>query len=270
MIQVRAMAARITCADDHAASTSLARQRGAVLDELLDVCAAVWGPDPVSYTGALTTIAPSEVGPKPARPIPVRLAGEQRPYFPPHRRPRRWLDPRWAGSFRPRRAVEGAAGPRGGTRPGAADQHKPCGQRQRHRRPGRRREPAAVLGEPGPGGGGCGPVCRGRARRGSGDLPGQFAACRTAGDGHGRRAVHGSSGPRAFDPAAATMPSADGGKRRTSFVSAESRVGLYAGPATPRQSDAVQPGRADREEQVRIDVTAGGILRPVLCAPSSR
>jgi|SRR5712692_6129231 len=51
MIQVRAMAARITCADDHAASTSLARQRGAVLDELLDVCAAVWGPDPVSYTG---------------------------------------------------------------------------------------------------------------------------------------------------------------------------------------------------------------------------
>ncbi len=81
MIQVRAMAARITCADDHAASTSLARQRGAVLDELLDVCAAVWGPDPVSYTGALTTIAPSEVGPKPARPIPVRLAGEQRPYF---------------------------------------------------------------------------------------------------------------------------------------------------------------------------------------------
>ncbi|MGW8730734.1 LLM class F420-dependent oxidoreductase [Streptomyces sp. NPDC055808] len=48
-------------------------KRGKVLDELLDVCAAVWGPDPVSYEGELTTIAPSVVGPKPARPIPVYL-----------------------------------------------------------------------------------------------------------------------------------------------------------------------------------------------------
>jgi alkanesulfonate monooxygenase SsuD/methylene tetrahydromethanopterin reductase-like flavin-dependent oxidoreductase (luciferase family) len=43
--------------------------------EALAVCAAVWGPDPVSYTGPLSTIAPSEVGPKPTRPIPVLLAG---------------------------------------------------------------------------------------------------------------------------------------------------------------------------------------------------
>lgn len=57
-----------------AASVAPFERRGAVLDELLDVCAAVWGPDPVSYEGALTTIAPSEVGPKPARPIPVLLA----------------------------------------------------------------------------------------------------------------------------------------------------------------------------------------------------
>ncbi|WP_432105463.1 LLM class F420-dependent oxidoreductase [Streptomyces sp. bgisy091] len=56
-----------------AASVAPFEQRGAVLDELLDVCAAVWGPDPVSYKGRLTTIAPSEVGPKPARPIPVYL-----------------------------------------------------------------------------------------------------------------------------------------------------------------------------------------------------
>lgn len=42
-------------------------------DELLDVCAAVWGPDPVSCQGTLTTIRPSEVGPKPARPVPVYL-----------------------------------------------------------------------------------------------------------------------------------------------------------------------------------------------------
>ncbi|MEU8625127.1 LLM class F420-dependent oxidoreductase [Streptomyces sp. NPDC048669] len=56
-----------------AAAVAPFEKRGAVLDELLDVCAAVWGPDPVSYKGDLTTITPSEVGPKPARPIPVFL-----------------------------------------------------------------------------------------------------------------------------------------------------------------------------------------------------
>ncbi|MGW1028311.1 LLM class F420-dependent oxidoreductase [Streptomyces sp. NPDC002577] len=56
-----------------AASVAPFEQRGKVLDELLDVCRAVWGPDPVSYEGTLTTIAPSEVGPKPARPIPILL-----------------------------------------------------------------------------------------------------------------------------------------------------------------------------------------------------
>lgn len=62
-----------------AASVAPFEKRGEVLDELLDVCAAVWGPDPVAYKGELTTIAPSEVGPKPARPIPVYLpAGSPR------------------------------------------------------------------------------------------------------------------------------------------------------------------------------------------------
>ncbi|MFI9024784.1 LLM class F420-dependent oxidoreductase [Streptomyces sp. NPDC053560] len=56
-----------------AAAVAPFEQRGKVLDELLDVCRAVWGPDPVAYEGELTTIAPSEVGPKPARPIPVLL-----------------------------------------------------------------------------------------------------------------------------------------------------------------------------------------------------
>ncbi|MFI1015354.1 LLM class F420-dependent oxidoreductase [Streptomyces sp. NPDC020965] len=56
-----------------AAAVAPFEKRGAVLDELLDVCAAVWGPDPVSYQGELTTIAPSAVGPKPVRPIPVYL-----------------------------------------------------------------------------------------------------------------------------------------------------------------------------------------------------
>ncbi|MFI9048897.1 TIGR03619 family F420-dependent LLM class oxidoreductase [Streptomyces sp. NPDC053427] len=48
--------------------------RGTQLDELLDVCAAVWGADPVAYRGRYTDIAPASVGPKPARPIPVYLA----------------------------------------------------------------------------------------------------------------------------------------------------------------------------------------------------
>ncbi|MGP9021979.1 LLM class F420-dependent oxidoreductase [Streptomyces sp. BR1] len=56
-----------------AASVAPFEKRGKVLDETLDVFAAVWGADPVSYEGELTTIAPSEVGPKPARPIPVYL-----------------------------------------------------------------------------------------------------------------------------------------------------------------------------------------------------
>lgn len=48
-------------------------ERGQVLDEVLDVCRAVWGPDPVQYEGRLTKIASAVVGPKPARPIPIFL-----------------------------------------------------------------------------------------------------------------------------------------------------------------------------------------------------
>nr|WP_145490214.1 MULTISPECIES: TIGR03619 family F420-dependent LLM class oxidoreductase [Streptomyces] len=53
-------------------------ERGAVLDEIIDVCRAVWGPDPVAHDGPLTTIAPAVVGPKPARPIPILLAAGNR------------------------------------------------------------------------------------------------------------------------------------------------------------------------------------------------
>ncbi|WP_428956001.1 LLM class F420-dependent oxidoreductase [Streptomyces sp. cg35] len=56
-----------------AASVAPFERRGKVLDELLDVCRAVWGPDPVAYEGELTTIAPSVVGPKPAGPLPILL-----------------------------------------------------------------------------------------------------------------------------------------------------------------------------------------------------
>jgi probable F420-dependent oxidoreductase len=58
-----------------AAAVAPFKARGTALDEALDVCAAVWGPDPVSHAGTLSRIAPSEVGPKPRRPIPVLLAG---------------------------------------------------------------------------------------------------------------------------------------------------------------------------------------------------
>ncbi|MFF0012488.1 LLM class F420-dependent oxidoreductase [Streptomyces sp. NPDC005374] len=53
-------------------------ERGRVLDEIIDVCRAVWGPDPVRYEGRYTTIAPATVGPKPARPIPVLLPAYSR------------------------------------------------------------------------------------------------------------------------------------------------------------------------------------------------
>jgi probable F420-dependent oxidoreductase len=49
-------------------------ERGKVMDEVIEVCRAVWGPDPVTYDGETTRIAPAVVGPKPARPIPILLA----------------------------------------------------------------------------------------------------------------------------------------------------------------------------------------------------
>lgn len=49
--------------------------RGSALDELLDVCAAVWGENPASYDGKRTRFTPSDIGPKPAGRIPVLLAG---------------------------------------------------------------------------------------------------------------------------------------------------------------------------------------------------
>ncbi|MFJ7242180.1 TIGR03619 family F420-dependent LLM class oxidoreductase [Streptomyces olivaceus] len=57
-----------------AASVRPFAERGAALDELIGVCRAVWGPDPVVYDGEVTRIASAAVGPKPARPIPILLA----------------------------------------------------------------------------------------------------------------------------------------------------------------------------------------------------
>ncbi|SDO64628.1 probable F420-dependent oxidoreductase, Rv2161c family [Streptomyces sp. cf386] len=58
---------------DEYAAAGLApfEERGKVLDEVIDVCRAVWGPDPVRYEGRHTKIASAVVSPKPARPIPI-------------------------------------------------------------------------------------------------------------------------------------------------------------------------------------------------------
>ncbi|MFJ8200630.1 LLM class F420-dependent oxidoreductase [Streptomyces sp. NPDC096152] len=61
--------------DEYAASgIRPIEERGRVLDEVIDVCRAVWGPDPVRHVGPLTRIDSAAVGPKPARPIPILLA----------------------------------------------------------------------------------------------------------------------------------------------------------------------------------------------------
>lgn len=68
--------------DEYAASgVRPIEERGVVLDEIVEVCRAVWGPDPVSYNGKLTSIASAVVGPKPARPIPVMLAASNERSF---------------------------------------------------------------------------------------------------------------------------------------------------------------------------------------------
>ena len=50
-------------------------ERGAALDEFLDVAAAVWGPDPVTFDNGRYRVAPSRINPKPARRIPIVLGG---------------------------------------------------------------------------------------------------------------------------------------------------------------------------------------------------
>ncbi|MEU9140487.1 LLM class F420-dependent oxidoreductase [Streptomyces sp. NPDC048404] len=61
--------------DEYAAASARPfAERGEALDEVIEVCRAVWGPDPVVHDGTLTKIASAVVGPKPARPIPILLA----------------------------------------------------------------------------------------------------------------------------------------------------------------------------------------------------
>ncbi|GAA0447953.1 LLM class F420-dependent oxidoreductase [Paractinoplanes deccanensis] len=51
------------------------RERGAALDEFLDIAAAVWGPDPVSFDNGRYRVTSARINPKPARRIPVFLGG---------------------------------------------------------------------------------------------------------------------------------------------------------------------------------------------------
>lgn len=49
--------------------------RGRALEETIDACRALWGPDPVSYRDSRIVIDEARVSPKPAAPIPVLLGG---------------------------------------------------------------------------------------------------------------------------------------------------------------------------------------------------
>lgn len=53
-------------------------ERGRALDEFLDYAAAAWGPDPVTFENDRYRLAPSMVNPKPARRMPIFLAGSNR------------------------------------------------------------------------------------------------------------------------------------------------------------------------------------------------
>ncbi|WUJ08034.1 LLM class flavin-dependent oxidoreductase [Actinoplanes sp. NBC_00393] len=50
-------------------------ERGRALDEFLDIAAETWGPNPVSFKTRRYQVAAADIGPKPARRIPVLLAG---------------------------------------------------------------------------------------------------------------------------------------------------------------------------------------------------
>jgi probable F420-dependent oxidoreductase len=69
-------------------------ERGAALDEFLDMAEAVWGADPVSFKNERYTVYPAEVGPKPPARIPVLLgARSQRALDRVSRRASGWLAP---------------------------------------------------------------------------------------------------------------------------------------------------------------------------------
>lgn len=61
--------------DEYNATGADFEGRGRALDETIDVCRAVWGPDPVTVKGARALIDNANVGPKPGRQITIMLGG---------------------------------------------------------------------------------------------------------------------------------------------------------------------------------------------------
>ncbi|WP_309238301.1 TIGR03619 family F420-dependent LLM class oxidoreductase [Actinoplanes aureus] len=62
--------------DEFAASAPVPlSERGRAMDDFLDIAAEVWGPNPVRFKTRRYEAAAADVGPKPARRIPVLLAG---------------------------------------------------------------------------------------------------------------------------------------------------------------------------------------------------
>jgi probable F420-dependent oxidoreductase len=59
--------------DELQAVNATRADRGRYLDETIDVCRAVWGPDPVDYRSPWTVIERASVLPKPASPIPILI-----------------------------------------------------------------------------------------------------------------------------------------------------------------------------------------------------
>ncbi|MEV4280729.1 TIGR03619 family F420-dependent LLM class oxidoreductase [Actinoplanes xinjiangensis] len=53
-------------------------ERGRALDDFLDIAAAVWGPNPVSYSTQRYEVGAADIGPKPAGRIPVLLGAGAR------------------------------------------------------------------------------------------------------------------------------------------------------------------------------------------------
>jgi len=63
-------------ADEFEAAGSPFRERGKVTEEAVRALRAVWGPDPVEFTGEYYTIPASVIAPKPVQnPLPILMAG---------------------------------------------------------------------------------------------------------------------------------------------------------------------------------------------------
>ncbi|GAA3133424.1 hypothetical protein GCM10017687_56920 [Streptomyces echinatus] len=175
--------------DEYAASgVRPFEERGEALDEIIAVCRAVWGPDPVVHEGPLTKIGSAVVGPKPARPIPVLLAAGN------GRALRRLVDhadgwlPVGMGGRADRRPVAPAAGAGRGAGPHGADPDRAAGEHRTRGQAVRGHGPPALPGQRRPDRGGPRGARRDRSGRDPHRPAGHRAGRRRA-DGRRRRGV---------------------------------------------------------------------------------